>query len=349
MRDGEFSFLAAALVYQYIASLDTMERTAAASATRPGMGKASAPPRMFPHSGPADSKPCHGQHRGKQDGSHTFKPLVAKGVLPVRLLSRQLDTGNHHKSAQHIGCGMDSVRHHCPGMGHQSAASFRMVSTTLPRIVTTETRIALASPLFDPYCYLPFGTYCCGIHLFSLFQGVHKDTHGTYFFVPQMPHHLLPPQRPGSLTACSVWGAPPQPCSHPQSMPSSSLWSLHPLSKKSSHFSYGTGLSICVKIKLSPKGDSLHLFFPYQRTGRQLYGQQFCLFYRFQAPPPPVWRCARWCCCSALAVRHLFCWAAAPSPYPSSNRLAAKILPVRLHLSEPPLTGRLPMIPMFGI
>ena len=45
---------------------------------------------------------------------------MTKGVFPVRLLPCQFDASNHHKGAQHIGCGMDGIGHHCPGMGHDS-------------------------------------------------------------------------------------------------------------------------------------------------------------------------------------------------------------------------------------
>ena len=148
MRDGEFSFLAAALVYQYIASLDTMERTAAANATRPGMGRASAPSRMFPTPVQPIPSPVTASIEASRMAAIHSNRSWPKGCsrsasfpasLTPAITTKVLSTSDAEWTAS------DTI---APEWATNPAANFRIVSTTLPRIVTTETRIALASPLF---------------------------------------------------------------------------------------------------------------------------------------------------------------------------------------------------------
>ena len=67
----------------------------------------------------AHSRPGGKQHRGQQDGGHTFHSLVAVGVFLVGLAVRHRHPGHHNQGAEHIRSRVNPVGNHGSGMrGH---------------------------------------------------------------------------------------------------------------------------------------------------------------------------------------------------------------------------------------
>ena len=73
----------------------------------------------------ADEQTADEQHHGEDHGGHTLKPLVAVGVVPVRLLARQLHADDDDDAAEHVRRGVDRVADHGPGVGDDPRQQFK--------------------------------------------------------------------------------------------------------------------------------------------------------------------------------------------------------------------------------
>ena len=74
----------------------------------------------FLYAGAPDAYADGGQNHGQEDRRDTLHPLVAVGVVVVRLFPREPDSDNDNKAGQHIGCRMHRVRNHGAGFSNRA-------------------------------------------------------------------------------------------------------------------------------------------------------------------------------------------------------------------------------------